>query len=344
MANKNLTTKIVMRNDSAENWKTSNPVLLAGEIGFENNTYLVKIGDGTSHWNDLEYYADYDATKIKFKQDITLAGDYTAVGNVKRSDVTLAAKGKSVADLFQTLFTKRLQPADPTQPAVTITLTGAGAKEVGTEFTPNYSASLSTGSYTYGPATGITATEWSVTDTNQGSATTATGSFEKFTVEDDTNYTITAVATHGAGPVALDNLGDASSPVKQITAGTKSKTSAAVTGYRNMFFGTMTTKPGTITSTHIRALATKQAKGNVTNKEISIPLNCLRVIFAVPADKKVTSITDKNGLGAQILSSFINIKVQVEGANAYKAIEYNVYYMDYANPNDKANTYNVTVA
>ena len=158
MASKNLTTKIVMRNDSAANWTTSNPVLAKGEIGFENDSYMVKIGDGVKKWSELDYFSDYDATKIKFKQDITLAGDYTAVGNVKKSDATLAAKGKSVADLFTTLFTKRLQPGTPVQPAVSITLTGAGAKEVGTEFTPNYSASLSAGSYTYGPATGITAT------------------------------------------------------------------------------------------------------------------------------------------------------------------------------------------
>ena len=32
------------------------------------------------------------------------------------------------------------------------------------------------------------------------------------------------------------------------------------------------------------------------------------------------------------------------GANSYTAIEYKVYYMDYASANDTANTYKVTVA
>lgn len=344
MAEKTLNTKIIIRNDTATNWTANDPILKQGEIGFENDSYMVKIGDGVKKWSELDYYADYDATKIKFKTDITLAGTYDQVGNIKKTDKKLAAAGKSVAEIFTTLFTQRLQPGTPTQPAVTITLANAKPYEVGTEFTPSYSASLSAGSYTYGPATGITATSWSITDTNGGSSTEATGSFTKFTVEDDTNYTVTAVAQHGAGPVAQDNLGDASSPVKQIIAGSKTKISSAVTGYRNMFFGTMTTKPASITSAHVRALATKTKKGNINNQAIAIPTGALRVIFAVPADKSITSITDSNGLNAQILSSFTQTNVSVEGANGFTAIAYKVYYMDYANPNDTANTYKVTVA
>ena len=111
-----------------------------------------------------------------------------------------------------------------------------------------------------------------------------------------------------------------------------------------MFFGTMTTKPDTISSNNVRTLTTKQAKGNVSNKEIPIPKGALRVVFAVPKDKKITSITDTNGLGAQILSSFTQVTVKVEGANGYNAIDYSVYYMDYASANDVANSYKVTVA
>lgn len=41
----------------------------------------------------------------------------------------------------------------------------AKAYEVGTKITPSYSAKLNAGSYSYGPATGITATSWSVSAT-----------------------------------------------------------------------------------------------------------------------------------------------------------------------------------
>ena len=40
---------------TASQWTSSNPVLLAGEMGFETDTGLIKIGDGTKTWNNLDY-------------------------------------------------------------------------------------------------------------------------------------------------------------------------------------------------------------------------------------------------------------------------------------------------
>ena len=48
--------QIQYRNDTAANWTTANPVLLAGEIGYETNTKLLKIGDGTTAWVSLAYF------------------------------------------------------------------------------------------------------------------------------------------------------------------------------------------------------------------------------------------------------------------------------------------------
>jgi len=48
-------TVIKHRRDLAANWTTTNPVLNAGEIGFEINTGKFKIGDGTLTWNALKY-------------------------------------------------------------------------------------------------------------------------------------------------------------------------------------------------------------------------------------------------------------------------------------------------
>lgn len=55
MAEKTLTSKIQLRNDTASAWTTTNPKLLKGEIGIEIDTRKFKIGDGTSLWNALEY-------------------------------------------------------------------------------------------------------------------------------------------------------------------------------------------------------------------------------------------------------------------------------------------------
>ena len=305
--------------------------------------YTAYVYSGTQ-WEAMD--GNYSADNVYLKENITLAGNYTQVGNLTKSangTATFSVAGKSIKDALLEIFSKRLQPK-ATQPSCSITLTGAGAKEVGTEFTPSYSVSFNKGSYTYGPDTGVTVTSYAVTDTKEGSSTTQTGSFTKFTVEDSTNYKVSVTVQHSEGVVANDNLGSASSPEVKIAAGSKSATSSAVTGYRNMFFGTMTTKPADISSGDIRGLATKQAKGNVTDKVISIPVGAMRVVFAVPSDKTITSITDTNGLGAQILSSFIQKTVNVEGANGFTAIEYKVYYLDYASANDTANTYKVTVA
>jgi len=48
--------QIQYRNDTAANWTSANPVLLAGEIGYETNTKLLKIGDGTTAWVSLAYF------------------------------------------------------------------------------------------------------------------------------------------------------------------------------------------------------------------------------------------------------------------------------------------------
>lgn len=55
MANKTLNIRIQLRNDTAENWTTQNPVLLKGEMGVEIDTGKTKIGNGTDDWKTLKY-------------------------------------------------------------------------------------------------------------------------------------------------------------------------------------------------------------------------------------------------------------------------------------------------
>ena len=423
MATKTLSTRIVMRNDTAENWTTKNPVLLKGEFGVETDTNKFKIGDGNKAWADLDYAgADeaaieniiaqnrdslykytrtdasqsddaaiaaalgsnaavqgdivvitttvegnayeqsafmYDGTqwaamtgnvgadKVILQDDIVMAGNYTQVGNMTKSQngtATFATKGKSVSDALTEIFSKRLQPGTPTAPAVTLTFGQAKAYEVGTTVTPTYSASLSAGSYTYGPATGITATSWEVTDTAGNSATTASGSFAEVVVADGTNYKITAKATYGEGAVAKDNLGSDSSPVIKIAAGSATKTSGAITGYRKTFYGSVTEK-AELTSTIIRGLTkSNKALANGNSFTVNIPVGAKRVIFAYPATlRDVSSVKDVNGLNAEIKSAFTKTTLTVAGAGADAGIEYKVYTTDFADPVAKANSYTVQI-
>jgi len=54
------------RRGTAAQWISTNsgngPILNAGEIGYETDTNKFKIGDGTNHWIDLDYFVDSNST------------------------------------------------------------------------------------------------------------------------------------------------------------------------------------------------------------------------------------------------------------------------------------------
>jgi len=51
-----MASKIQLRRDVRENWEFVNPVLSQGEPGLQIAENLIKIGDGVTAWNDLQYY------------------------------------------------------------------------------------------------------------------------------------------------------------------------------------------------------------------------------------------------------------------------------------------------
>jgi len=51
-----MATRMQQRRGTASQWTTANPVLAAGEIGFETDTSKFKIGDSVNTWDDLEYF------------------------------------------------------------------------------------------------------------------------------------------------------------------------------------------------------------------------------------------------------------------------------------------------
>ena len=50
-----MATRIQLRRDTAANWATNNPILAEGEIGIELLSNKIKIGDGITSWNLLNY-------------------------------------------------------------------------------------------------------------------------------------------------------------------------------------------------------------------------------------------------------------------------------------------------
>lgn len=312
-------------------------------------SYTAYVYNGTA-WGAMD--GNYNAENVYFADDLTYTAAIGVMTVPASGSGTISAAGKNVKDVLASILAKEKNPT-ATQPAVDVTCAQLGAYEVGTSVTPAYKAALSAGSYTYGPATGITATQWSVsngTDTKE----TAEGTFDAIVVADNTSYAITATATHGEGAVPKTNLGNAY-PAGKIAAGTKSgtayksasaKSTTKITGYRNSFYGTLTAKDGEINSALVRGLATKSNKAlaNGNSFNLVIPVGAKRVMFAYPATlRDVSSVLDVNGLNAEIKSGFTKSVVSVEGAAGYQAIDYKVYVLDYANANDAANTYKVTI-
>lgn len=308
-------------------------------ISGDKYSFTAYVYNGTA-WAAMD--GNYNAENVYFDEDLLTTA---AIGNITLTNgqATIPSTGKNLKEVFNAIFVEEKNPTI-TQPSVALTFAQAGAYEVGTSVTPQYSASLNPGSYQYGPATGVTATAWQITDTASHSADTASGQFDPVVVADGTNYTITAQATHGAGATPKTNVGN-DYAAGAIQAGTKSRTSSAITGYRNSFYGTVESKDA-VTSAIVRGLAGKSGKAlaNGATFNVPIPVGALRVIIAYPATlRDVTSIQDVNGMSAEIKSGFTQSTVQVEGANGATAIDYKVYTLDFANANDTANTYKVTI-
>ncbi|MFQ7320034.1 MAG: hypothetical protein ACLROS_03555 [Faecalibacterium sp.] len=309
-----------------------------------------------------------DADKVILRENITLAGGYTQVGNLTKSQngtSVFSTKGKSVMDALTEIFSKRLQPSVIAQPSIgTFTLTGAGAVEAGTKVAAAaYSgASLNAGSYQYGPATGVAASSWKVERiTDQGTEQVASQDAASLSGSSDDNgsagfvigdagganavsslkYRVTA--THGKGVTAKDNLGADSAPVVAIEAGTKTRETAAYTPYRNYFYGATAEKPALDTA-YIRGLTKSNkayAAGTIT---LSVPAGAQRVCIACLATKKgVTKVINESAMNADVTSTFVKSTVAVEGAAGYTAQDYNVWVFEPAVPYENKATLKVTL-
>lgn len=311
-------------------------IIIKDPIAAEKFQYTAYVYDNFE-WHAMD--GNYNAENVYFSEDLLTT---SAVGNIvldESGQATISAAGKNLRELFNEIFVKEENP-EITDPSVDLIFTQADKYyEVGTEIEPQYSATLNPGSYSYGPATGITATSWEISDSLNKTASSYSGKMPTVTLADNMKYRITAKANYGDGAIPLTNL---KNPYNegQIKAGNVSSTSAYMYAYRAGFYGTLTEKSD-LTSDIIRGLS-KTTSGLYEGKltTVSIPLNALRVVFAYPASLgDLASVTDTNGLNAEILDGFTKITVDVEGANGYDAISYNVYYIDYANPNDKTNSY-----
>lgn len=314
----------------------------------------------------LAMTGNVDASKVILREDIKMAGAYTQVGNLTKTQTGTAdfvVKGKSVAEALTEIFSKRLQPKAPTEPSVSgFALTGAKAVEVGTKVTEAQfgTAVLNPGSYEFGPATGITAQSFKVdrvcapaslskesvgtaasgTDNNDGNGFIIGDGNEEHTV---TSLKYKVTASYGDGAIAFDNLGSASNPEVKIAAGSKAQETSAYTGYRSFFSGA-TTDMGTIDSAFVRKLKNSNAAYKAQTLTISVPAGSTRVVVAcIGTAKGVTKVINETSMNADVTSAFTKQTVAVEGANGYTAKDYNAWVFQPAVAFEQAATLKVTL-
>ena len=311
---------------------------VGGDVLIVTNSTGIK---SAYHFNGEDWIAcdgNVDASKVIMPIDITLAGSYTQVGNLTKTSTgtaKFATKGKSVAAALQEMLSKREQPGTPTKPSISCTASGMSEVEVGTTVTPGWKVSLNPGSYTYGPATGITPKTWTITDSKGNTSHEASGSFPSFVVTDSENYSYTVTVTHDAGAIAHDNLGDESNPVVRIAANSAPAVSkTGLRGYRK-WFTYVGTNTDTIDSAWIRGKATSQGKASsaATKNNVAIAAGTKRVVVAIPktVSKTLKSVIDVDGMGLDVIGNFTLSEVMVEGANGATAVAYNVWVCENAN-------------
>ena len=285
------------------------------------------------------------AEKVMFDNNMVFTEQF---GKYKPSGgkVTIPSEGKSLKELLLDAYSEDKNPVI-TQPSVGISSSTARAYEVGTVVTPAYSGSFNVGKYEYGPTpTGVSVTEWQATNNvTAETKATQTGSFAQYTVPDGSNYRITINATYGDGATPVTALG-APYEAGKIQGDSKTAQSGAITGYRNSFYGTLADKSVDVDNTVVRALQQKSGRSLVNGNTftVNIPVGAEAVLILYPATlRDVTSIKDVNGLNADITSAFTKSEMSITGANNYTAINYKMYRLDYAKPNDTANKYTVTI-
>lgn len=327
---------------------------------FEQSSYTY----GDADWEAIT--GNVDAEKVILRKNIKMAGAYTQVGNLTKTQTGTAdfsVKGKSVAAALEEIFSKKLQPKITAQPAVSgFSLTGAKAVEVGTKVDNAQfgTAKLSAGAYEFGPATGVTATTYKVdrialpatfnkenvaaaangTDNNEGHGFTIGDGEEANTVK-SLKYKVTV--SHSEGVVANDNLGGASKPEIKIVAGNKVQETAAYTGFRSFFYGATQDKPE-VNSAYVRKLTNSNAPYSAKTLTINVAKGTQRVAIACIAGKTgVTKVINETALNADVTGTFVKSTVQVEGANGYTAKEYNIWTFEPAEAYGQAAVLKVTL-
>jgi hypothetical protein len=199
--------KMAQRRDTAANWTSSNPTLLAGEIGIESDTNKIKIGTGSTSWTSLSYTPWSQVSTYPF-----VNADIASAAAIAYSKLATLTSGNIVLGSSANVATSTAVTGD-----VTISNTGVTAIASGVIVNADINASAAiadTKLDTIATAGKVSNSATTATDANTPSAIIARNASGNFTAG-----TITAALTGAASSNVL-KAGDTMTGVLAVTAGT----------------------------------------------------------------------------------------------------------------------------
>lgn len=308
---------------------------------------------------------NYNAENVYFNEDILVTTKVGTIQELVNGQAILSAKGKNVKQVLSSLLAERKNPSAE-KPSASIELTNdVLTYEVGEKVIPTWKTAFSSGSYTYGPDTGVTDTGGIVGSTKNenvltiadGRLNNMSGSFNEYQVEDDIKYYATLTYGWNAGTTTpVDNFGDEyinvinNLPIQAASEKTDIS-DKYISGYRKWFKGGLNTSSTEVklTSDIIRnnLIGSSSAVTSHTFDIEAIQFNgCKRIIIAIPsaANKIITKVYLKSTSNADITSLFEELEetIDIVGANNYMAIPYRVWVYEPASL-DSTEVYTITL-
>jgi hypothetical protein len=204
--------KILLRRGTATEWTNANPVLDAGEPGFETITGKLKIGDGTTAWNSLDYVAnDFEITDLG---DVIItdpeAGQILAFNGTNWVNST-----QDTAGATYTIAT------EGTSGSVDVVLAGSDDTTDGVTFTAGSGITITNANDTITIANSVTDTNTTYTasaETTTGGAnfrlTPSTGTAQDIKIASGTNVTVERT---DAGTITINASGGVTEIVEDTT-------------------------------------------------------------------------------------------------------------------------------
>lgn len=348
MAQQTINTIIVLRNDQTTNWESSDHVMLKGEVGIgylPNGNVIAKLGtyDGIND-ETKKTWKELPQIEGVFEDDVTLTynfGKHTIDSKIGYKKVD--AKGMTTTEwlIAQLADTKNPTITQPTS-SLSASCEGSGA-EIGSKITAiKWDGSTTFGSYTYGPATGLSSSNvtWAISNNiNDDTAVTEDGSFAvdiQLDQEASKTYaTITGKVTLDASGAAYakNNIGN-TTELRVNGIDTAHTANATATSYRKPFWGVLTSDKAinmsALTSAIIRDLPNNGTSTKGFPSSIAVPEGSQQVIFAARAGAYSSlTATDDKAMNATVTFEKKANAVKVEGAGGFTAADYDIWYVDW---------------